>query len=104
MPERKLKKYVYESNNSGGDWWISDDNWKDLEKAGWTVEWVKDNPNYFSSAVRESGRWLGALATRATKEFYSRPEAIDEFEEITGLCYDTVGCPCCGSPHYIYED
>jgi len=32
----------YRSCNSGGDWWLSDDDWKNLEKAGWKVEWYKD--------------------------------------------------------------
>lgn len=29
----------YNSNNSGGSWWLEDKDWKALEKAGWVVEW-----------------------------------------------------------------
>lgn len=29
----------YDSNNSGGSWWLSDEDWKALEDAGWTVMW-----------------------------------------------------------------
>lgn len=32
-------KVEYSSNNSGGSWWLSDDNWRALEEAGWTVEY-----------------------------------------------------------------
>lgn len=31
----------YSSNNSGGDWWLSDDDWKNLESAGWKVKWIR---------------------------------------------------------------
>lgn len=27
----------YSSNNSGGSWWLTDQNWKDLEASGWVV-------------------------------------------------------------------
>ena len=30
----------YSSNNSGGSWWLTDENWKALEDAGWMVHWV----------------------------------------------------------------
>ena len=31
-------KIVYSSNNSGGSWWLSDEDWKKLEAAGWNVD------------------------------------------------------------------
>jgi hypothetical protein len=36
----------YESNNSGGSWWLNDDDWKALEKAGWVVAWRYLTPMY----------------------------------------------------------
>lgn len=30
----------YNSNNSGGHWWLTDENWKALEQAGWIVHWA----------------------------------------------------------------
>lgn len=30
----------YSSNNSGGHWWLEDADWKNLEAAGWKVEWA----------------------------------------------------------------
>jgi hypothetical protein len=39
MDRRKTMYVEYDSNNSGGRWWLTDQNWKDLEKAGWKVEW-----------------------------------------------------------------
>lgn len=32
-------KVRYHSNNSGGSWWLTDENWRQLEEAGWAVEW-----------------------------------------------------------------
>lgn len=29
----------YDSSNSGGSWWLKDEDWAALEKGGWTVEW-----------------------------------------------------------------
>jgi hypothetical protein len=29
----------YDSNNSGGGWWVKDEGWKALEEAGWHVIW-----------------------------------------------------------------
>ena len=31
----------YDSNNSGGSWWLSDEDWKKLEEAGWVVDWAR---------------------------------------------------------------
>jgi hypothetical protein len=85
-----LKTITYSSNNSGGDWWLSDDDWKKLEAEGWKVNW-------------KPKRFLGALATTATKEFASRDEAITEWERITGQDAWDGGCSCCGNPHDFEE-
>lgn len=37
MPEQIEVRYS--ANNSGGSWWLTDDHWLALEKAGWVVEW-----------------------------------------------------------------
>lgn len=87
----------YSSNNSGGSWWLSDEDWLALEKAGWNVEWVKDQVHY-KDMVRD-GRWLGALATSATREGLNLGSAISEWEYITGETSNDLGCSCCGSPH-----
>lgn len=29
----------YNSNNSGGHWWLDDEDWLALEKAGWKIQW-----------------------------------------------------------------
>jgi hypothetical protein len=96
----------YSSNNSGDSWWLKDDDWKALEKAGWKVDWQKDvKPELFKADAE--GRWLGALATHASKNnCASLKEAVDEWEKITGACSTDAGCPCCGQPHYftLYDD
>ena len=79
-------KVEYSSNNSGGYWWLKDEDWYALEKAGWEVKWKGE-------------RWLGALASRAEKDFPSLKEAIMEFEKVTGQQASDEGCNCCGPPH-----
>lgn len=88
----------YSSNNSGGSWWLKDEDWLALEKAGWKVEWVRDNPN---TLFKDDGgeRSLGALASRAEKEFETPGAAMREFEAVTGQTVSDEGCNCCGAPH-----
>lgn len=92
----------YSSNNSGGDWWLSDKDWYALEAAGWKVTWVKDDPAR-SSYIKSDGRWLGALATSAERSGLTENQAIAEWETITGERAYDQGCSCCGEPHSFYE-
>lgn len=97
-------RIVYWSNNSGGRWWLSDDDWHALEAAGWTVNWAKDDPYKIKwGSVNASGRYMGALATSASVDRPSRREAIAEWERITGQNSRDPGCSCCGQPHEFYE-
>lgn len=120
-------KVKYTSNNSGGSWWLSDEDWIKLEKNGWLVEW---GGSYFCSATipswqapdgrpepcknnnecpghrkydnyeqADKDRYLGALAKSAWKEFDSEDDAIEEFEKITEQNVSDDGCNCCGQPH-----
>lgn len=98
-----MPRYVYDSNNSGGNWWLGDSEWNALEAAGWDVHWYKDRDTTIFR-TDANGRWLGALAGSASKEFPSLEEAINEFEDITGESVDEVGCYCCGPPHSIREE
>jgi hypothetical protein len=115
------KGYVeYDSNNSGGDWWLTDENWKSLEEAGWRVEWrwlkreyVDNKPVMEDGAPRlvllqpgdlfhraEGERWLGSLAGGALKpNCDDLRAAVEEWERVTGQCSTDEGCPCCGNPH-----
>ena len=93
----------YSSNNSGGSWWLSDEDWYALEKAGWDVEWVKDE-EYFNKYADSDGRWLGALATRASKSNTTMREAILDWEMATGQDSSALGCSCCGTPHSFSTD
>lgn len=88
--KRAVKTITYDSNNSGGNWWLSDEDWKKLEKAGWNVDWKEE-------------RFLGALATSAKKDFINIEEAKADFERITGQDPDAEGCNCCGPPHNFYD-
>jgi hypothetical protein len=78
----------YSSNNSGGKWWLSDDDWRALEESGWVVEWRPE-------------RWLGTLAIEAFLPFATLGGAEDSFALATGQDVNAHGCSCCGSPHYF---
>jgi hypothetical protein len=92
----------YSSNNSGGGWWLSDQNWKDLETAGWKVQWAKDMEDGIFHTKGED-RWLGALAYKATREGLSYRMAVAEWEDVTGMSAYDEGCGCCGQPHSFSE-
>lgn len=97
---------TYSSNNSGGSWWLSDEDWINLENAGWKVRWGWFNSDYsdrkFNSYKEaEENRFLWALASEA--EFNgTEEEAIASFEDITWQDADEEGCNCCGRPHSFY--
>ena len=98
----KLKTIEYSSNNSGGRWWLKDEDWKKLEEAGWTIGWcASKNAKIFETG--KDGRWLGTLATSATIQAESIAVARALWEHT--LCYTSTeeGCPCCGNPHNFYE-
>ena len=80
----------YRSNNSGGDWWLTDDDWKKLEVAGWEVVWLED-------------RWLDAIATTAYRSGLTMDDAIQEWQNVLGMDAYDQGCECCGPPHYFSE-
>ena len=94
-------KINYSSNNSGGSWWLSDEDWLALEKAGWDVDWYKDRGD--DPRDYKDGRFMGALATEASKDFPTMDKAIAEFEAITREDAYAEGCSCCGRPHDFYE-
>ncbi len=125
-----MSSYVeYSANNSGGHWWLKDEDWQALETAGWRVRWASlenaydEKGNYerdadgipklvpigegnsrFGSIVErdDSGvvRYLGALAKEAYKPgAASIREAAAEWERVTGKSALDAGCACCGQPH-----
>lgn len=116
----------YDSNNSGGSWWLEDSHWRALEAAGWKVQWAHLEKKYTAkgyerdadgtpllvpignSSLAHKGedgeyRWLGALATRAFRVGLGLREAADEWERITGMDATAAGCACCGQPHTFTE-
>jgi len=95
-------KIQYSANNSGGHWWLTDDDWRNLEKAGWAVDWCWDNE--FQRGHLTGGRYMGALATYASRVALSLDVAKAEFGAIVHQDPDDEGCNCCGNPHQFYED
>lgn len=95
----------YNSNNSGGTWWLEDKDWYALEKAGWKVEWAKDEAKDSKCpSLYKDGRWLGALARCASIEVEKPGDAMRSFEKATGQDVTDEGCNCCGSPHSFSWD
>lgn len=97
-------KIKYSTNNSGGSWWLKDEDWLALEKAGWAVAWGGYNKEASSFEEAKDNRWLGSVAQSASKEFNSFKEAIEEWEKITGQDASDEGCNCCGAPHSFRLD
>lgn len=87
----------YSSNNSGGSWWLTEDDWLNLENAGWEVDWVKDI-NYYKGQTT----FLGSTAMHARRYGLSEEQAIAEFERVTDQNAEDPGCSCCGQPHLFY--
>lgn len=99
----------YDSNNSGGSWWLSDDAWRALEAAGWNVDWIADREKGGLGGPDADGRWLGALATSASKPLDDTEDstiqaALSEWDEATGESRSDQGCNCCGPPHNFYVE
>lgn len=95
-------KVEYDSNNSGGSWWLADEDWKNLEAAGWEVDWfATQKRDHFAAGA--DGRWLGALASRAVRRGLPLAQAVAEWERVTGKSSTDAGCPCCGQPHSFTE-
>lgn len=90
---------TYSSNNSGGNWWLTDSDWYALEEAGWKIDWYADKKESYYGE-----RWLGALAGYASKEFDSAEEGVLEWESLTGQNAASIGCNCCGPPHSFTFD
>ena len=82
-------RITYSPNNSGGDWWLTETQWKSMEAAGWNVYWEE---------------FLGSPAREATIEAHSMQDAIDVWVRATGANPDEPGCDCCGQPHYFRID
>jgi hypothetical protein len=96
-------RVTYNSNNSGGSWWLTDDDWHALEDAGWEVDWyANQDRDWF--AADEDGRWLGALASSASVEADSIDAAVADWERITRKSPRSRGCSCCGVPHNFHDD
>ena len=90
-------RVTYSSNNSGGSWWLTEEHWKLLEAAGWTVDWSEKE-------------FLGAKATYASIEIEEKNHcmAIEEARKLweSAILLDpyATGCDCCGSPHNFYTE
>lgn len=115
----------YRSNNSGGHFWISEEDWKNLEKAGWVIKWIweswawdeenkiildenglpkkEQRLDYDGKPMKVGSLFCGTKAMYAVKDFNSIEEAIEEFESITGQDVYNLGCDCCGPPHSFCE-
>lgn len=63
----------YDSNNSGGSFWLKDADWQKLEDAGWHINWitVTDRDNYQGGryVAADSGPTYGDTWEEATKRY-----------------------------------
>lgn len=118
----------YQSNNSGGGWWLDDEDWRALETAGWVVHWIHepDDPSHTHTkpdlgamsghthaytdeilvpATPSGKRWLGALAKSAAIVTDDVDAAVRMWAQVTKQDPAAEGCNCCGPPHgFSYTD
>jgi len=102
-----MEKYVvkYRTNNSGGSWWLSDEDWKKLEEAGWKVDWVHKSGSFYNK-FSDGNRYMGAPAVAAEFEVTSDLSPRTVFKDVIRVFEDALqvdvteeGCNCCGPPH-----
>lgn len=80
------RRYVqYSANNSGGSDWMTRQNWEDLERDGWIVQWDFSN-----------GRGLPYCGYLPD---VGLDEAMDRWSSVTAMDPSEEGCDCCGPPH-----
>lgn len=79
----------FSENNSGGSFWLNEQNYADLMAAGWEGEGIIPDDRYSGRRLRRSG--------------VSHRVALAEFWDITGWNPDEEGCGCCGQPFNFYE-
>jgi len=96
----------YDSNNSGGSFWLDDEHWFALAEAGWEIAWAMGSgldydrlPPPKNASARDRRRWLGTLATKARITTFNPLQSIREWEKITESDASAEGCNCCGPPH-----
>lgn len=79
-------------NNSGGDFWLTQEHYEKLFALGWEGE-----------GVDPSNRYEGRVLINRT---LSPRMALAQFEDVTGYSPDEEGCGCCGQPFYFvqYDD
>lgn len=81
----------YHENNSGGSFMLTRNDYENLERAGWAVEWADPTDGLNS--------FVGRVAVEATLKTDRMRTAIDSWEQATGFTSTELGCPCCGPPH-----
>ena len=106
---RYIVRYV--SNNSGGVWWLTTQDWERLEEQGWTVHWEnrRDHLNGYSHNFdlntyptlfpRTGDTFLRAEARSAAIETDDPMDAVTGWTAATGEYPYSEGCACCGRPH-----
>jgi len=78
----------FSENNSGGSFWLTQENYDALKARGWVGEGILED--------RYAGRRLRRYDT-------SMIMALAEFEDATGWDPDEEGCGCCGQPFNFYK-
>ncbi len=78
----------FSENNSGGEWWLSGENYIALKEAGW--DWAGSHKAEYTTEVH-------ALSMKEARTVGTM-RAIESWETATRKDSDAQGCPCCGPP------
>ncbi len=98
---KSKKKYKFNENNSGGNWWLNKRQYEKLFAAGWKLdkEWAEpfgdfDPTKPWSESDDVPYGWRHNLYYEA----YDIREAVESWENATGQDFFSEGCHCCGAP------
>lgn len=101
----KPRLYCLSENNSGGSFWLVQEDYESLLGAGWFLdqEEIKKAKSFLDDSFGQGKdgvpySWRhGALKLQAE----SLREAVESFESATGRDFWAQGCNCCGAPFTI---
>lgn len=107
-----MPKYTLDENNSGGRWWLTQEDYVKLFEAGWVYERPEPRPEGppfhmdYDKPFLSSNKDDTPYGYRKHTSFVadSMKDAVESFEKATGHDFFAEGCNCCGAPFSLSSD